>query len=78
MIVDGLIFLAIDLVEGRRVTRLLELNGVTSDVETGFEIVDTHEDGSLEWRVDGSRGEVGGNGESSCTVSPAAWFAQCE
>jgi len=63
--------LTVGLVEGRRITRLLELNRVIGDVETGFRIVDTHEDGSLEWRVGGGRDEMGSNGESSCAVSPA-------
>jgi len=55
---------------------MLELNRVISDVEMGFLIAKTYEDDSPERRVDGGRGEVGGNGESSCALTPAALCVQ--
>ena len=69
-------FLAVSLVDGERVARLLKLNKVISDVETGSEIVRTHEDGSLERRVDGGRDEVGGDRDTSRTIPPAVLCAQ--
>jgi len=39
--------------------------------ETGSGITKTHEDDTLEWRVDGGRGEVGGNRYTARTVPPA-------
>ena len=68
--------LAVGLVEGVRVGRMLEFNRVIGDVETGFLIAKTYEDDSLEWRVYGGRGEVGGNGESPCALTPAALCVQ--
>jgi len=64
-------FLAVGLVDGVRVARLLKLNKVVNDVETSSGIVRTHEDSSLEWRVDGGRGQVSDNRDSSSTVPPA-------
>ena len=55
---------------------MLELNRVISDVETCFVIAKTHEDGSLEWRVGGGRGEVGNNGDRSCTLAPTVLCVQ--
>ena len=68
-------FLAVSLVDGARVARILESNRVISGVETGFFIARTHEDDSLEWRVDGSRDEVGGNRDGSCALAPAVLCA---
>ena len=64
-------FLAVGLVDGERVARLLKLHEVVNDVETSSGIVRTHENGTLEWRVDGGHGEVGDNRDSSSTVPPA-------
>ena len=66
----------VGLVEARRVARLLELNRVISYVETNFVIAKIYEDGSLEWRVDGGRGEVGSNRLRSCALAPAVLCAQ--
>jgi len=41
-------------------------------------MVNTYEDGGFEWRIDGGRGEVGGDRDSSCTVAPAALCVSCE
>ena len=57
---------------------MLELSGVIGDVEIGFVIVGTHEDDSLERRVDGGRDEVGGNRDRSCALAPATLCVQCE
>ena len=65
MVVDGLMFRVVCLVEGIRVARMLELESVISDVETVSGIVKTYKDGSLERRVDGGRGKVGGNARGS-------------
>ena len=69
--------LAIGLVDGRHEARMLELDRTISDTKAGFLIAKTYENGSLEWRVDGGRGEVGGNGESSCALAPAVLCVQC-
>ena len=61
MVVDGLILRVVGLVERKRIARMLQLNRAINDAETGSGIEGTHEDGSLEWRVDGCHGEVGGN-----------------
>jgi len=73
------VFLAVGLVNGERVARLLELNDVISDVKTRdwFGITKTHKDDGLEWRVDGGRSEVGGSGDASRTVPPAVLRVQC-
>ena len=76
MVVDDLVSRVVGLVEGRCVARMLELNRVISDIETGFVIVKTHEDGSLEWRVGWGRGEVGSNRDSSCTLAPTVLCVQ--
>jgi len=55
---------------------MLRSNMVISDVETGSGIVKAHEDHSLEWRVDGSRDEVGGDREGSCALPPAVLCTQ--
>ena len=60
VVVGCLVFLTVDLVEGKRVARFLVLNRVVSDVEIGFRIVKTYENSSLEWRV-WNRGKVGDN-----------------
>jgi len=62
VVVGSLVLLAIGVVDGRHVARMLELNRAISDTKTGFLIAKTYEDGSLEWRVNGGRDEVGGNG----------------
>jgi len=41
-------------------------------------MADTYEDGGLEWGIDGGRGEVGRNGERSCTLAPAVWRERCQ
>ena len=71
MVVDGLVFLTVRLVEGVRVARMLELNKVINDVATGFEIAKTHEDGSPKQRVNGGRDEVGGDRDCSRALAPA-------
>ena len=76
MVVGGLVFLDIGLVGGSRVARMLELNRAMSDTKTGFLNEKTYEDDSLKRRVDGGRDEVGGNGESSCALAPAALYVQ--
>jgi len=76
LVVDYLVFLAVGLVDGERVARLLKLNKVISDVETGSRITRTHKDDSLERRVDGGRGEVGGDRNTPRTVPPAVLRAQ--
>ena len=63
--------LAVGIVGGECVARLLKLNKVISDAETGSGIARTHEDDSLEWKVDGGRGEVGGDRNTSRAVPPA-------
>jgi len=70
------VFLAVGLMDGERVARLLQLNKVISDVETCSGIARTHEDDSLEWRVDRGRSEVGGDRYSSRTVPPAVLRVQ--
>ena len=77
VVVGGLVSLAIGLVDGIHVARMLELNKAISDTKTGFFIAKTYEDGSLERRVDGGRDEMGGNGESSCALAPAVSCVQC-
>ena len=76
MVVGGLVFLAIGLANGSRVARMLELNRAIGDTKTGFLIEKTYEDDSLERRVDGGRGEVGGNRESSRALAPAVLCVQ--
>jgi len=76
VVVGGLVFLAIGLANGSRVARMLELNRAIGDTKTGFLIEKTYEDDSLEWRVDGGRGEVGSNRESSCALAPAVLCVQ--
>ena len=41
-------------------------------------MVDAYEDRCLERRVDGVRGDVGSDGEGSCTVAPTLWRVRCE
>ena len=77
VVVGSLVSLAIGLVDGIHVARMLDLNRAISDTKTGFFIAKTYEDCSLERRVDGGRGEVGGNGESSCALAPAVSCVQC-
>jgi hypothetical protein len=69
-------FLAVGLMEGVGVARVLESNRVINDVETGPGTAKTHEDGSLEWRVDGGRGEMGSNRDGSCALTPAVLYVQ--
>ena len=76
MVVYRLVFLAVGLVDGTCVTRMLRSNRAISDAKTGCGIPKTHGDGSLEWRVDGSRDEVGGDREGSCTLPPAVLCTQ--
>ena len=71
MVVDGLVFLTVCLVEGVRVARMLELIKFISDVATGSEIAKTYEDGSPKRRVNGGRDEVGGNRNCSRALAPA-------
>ena len=44
-----------------------------SKLKTGSEITKTHKDDSLEWRINGGRGKVGGNRDASSTVPPAGF-----
>ena len=76
MVVDGLVFRVISLVERKRIARILQSNRVISDAGTGSGAAKTHEDGSIEWRVDGGRGKVGGNRHGPCALAPAALCMQ--
>ena len=76
MVVDCLVFRVVCLVEGKRVARMLELDSVISDIETASGTAKTHEDGSLEWGVDGGNGKVGDNGDRSCALAPAVLCVQ--
>lgn len=73
LIVDGLAFLAVRLVEGGCIARVLRRGRVECLAEAehlGF--VDTYEDGSIEWRFLWVCDDVGCDGECSCALAPTA------
>ena len=72
--VDGLVFLTVCLVEGVRVTRMLESNRIISDAKTGVGISKTHEGGGIERRADGGRDEVGGDRDFSRALALAVLY----
>ena len=55
---------------------MLRSNRDISDVESGSGIAKTHDDDSLEWRVNRGRGEVGGDREGSRALPPAVLCTQ--
>lgn len=69
MIISSLVFLAISFVDWNGVTRILEQMEILATLKRILGSA-AYEDNTLEWRVEEARNEVGGDGDSSCALTP--------